>query len=164
MQFALYDFAATVPNDWNVYLDRKSSYEAGHVRFTTPSRTNVDIVWAKLDEYKKRFPSVDAFLENYFDTMRKNRNVKTFEPTKGIERTTDEHTFLPHEFAYKHKAQLSRAFSQRIVGVALYDQHSDRFGIIYSRWDPDKENPEEPAIRDAVKSFDCLCNKGTKLS
>ena len=163
MKFAIYDFEITVPKEWKIAIDKKSSYVSGMVGFTTVKGTAADLIWENLDRYMSKHTSVEAFLENYFEGMKNNRNIKTIEINKGLTKTTNEHTFLPHEFRYDYKQPLSRGFSQKVIGVAMYDLHSNRFAIVFSRWDPNKENPDEPSIREALGTFDCLCNKGTNL-
>ena len=163
MRFSCYDFNTVLPNDWKVAIDKKSQYGSGIISFITPKGIALDIVWEGLDRYKVKAPTVEAFINNYFDEMKKNRNIKSLEVVKGIPATADEHETFPHEFTYEYKQPLSRGVSLKIVGLSMYCLHSNRFVVVYSKSDPKKENPDEAAIREVIKTFGCSCNKNAKL-
>lgn len=162
LRFALYDFEMQVPNDWKLSIDRKSQYGAGIMSFSTPHGSTLDIIWENLEKHRSKSPTVEDFLNNYIEEMKKNKNVKSIDFTKESPTRTEEHESLPHEFTYVYKQPFSKAVSMKIVSKCLYCLHSNRFIIVYSRFDPKKENPDEPVIRDAIKSFDCHCTKNTK--
>lgn len=162
MKFALYDFEMSIPNEWKLQIDRKSQYASGIISFSTPNGSTLDIIWENLEKHRSKNPTIDDFLNNYIEEMKKNKNVKSVEFSKGPSIKTEDHEYLPHEFTYVYKQPFSRTISLRIVSKCLYCLHSNRFVIIYSRFDPKKENPDEPAIRDAIKSFECLCASNPK--
>jgi len=163
MKFSCYDFNVVVPNEWKVAIDKKSQYGSGIISIATSKGVSLDIVWEDLDRYKAKAPTVEAFINNYFDEMKNNRNIKSLETVKGTPVAADEHEVLPHEFTYEYKQPLSRGVSLKIVGLSMYCLHSNRFVVVYSKMDPKKENPDEAAIRDAMKTFGCSCNKNAKL-
>jgi hypothetical protein len=163
MRFSCYDFNVVMPNEWKVAIDKKSQYDKGIISFSTPKGNTLDIVWENLERYKVKAPSVEAFINSYFDDMKKNRNVKSLDYKKGFFVAADEHETLPHEFTYEYKPVLGRGVTMKIVGLSMYCLHSNRFVVMYSKMDPKKENPDEAAVREAIGTFNCSCNKNAKL-
>jgi len=163
MKFSCYDFDIVIPNEWKVAIDKKSQYGSGIISIATPKGVTLDIVWENLERYKAKAPTVEAFLNNYFDEMKKNRNIKSLDVVKGNPVTANEHETFPHEFTYEYKPTLSRGATLKIIGLSMYCLHSNRFVVLYSKMDPKKENPDDAAIREAIKTFECSCNKNAKL-
>lgn len=164
MKFSCYDFNITIPNDWKVFIDnKKSQYGSGIISFATPKNITLDIVWENLDRHKAKASTVEAFISKYFDEMKKDRNIKSFDYVKGTPVVADEHEAIAHEFTYEYKRALSRGVKLKIIGLSMYCLHSNRFVILYSKSDPKKENPYEAAIREAITTFHCSCNQNAKL-
>lgn len=159
MKVALYDFEVCVPNEWKVVIGPKSEYKAGMVAFKPSSDPNetLDLIWEDLTKHKERNPDVEAFIENYFNNMRKNSEIKSFECKRGDVIRRGDHSFLPHEFTYLYKRYMRKAFDQKIIGMAMYDLHSNRFAIFYTKIDPKKGRADEEALRAAIGSLNCTC-------
>jgi hypothetical protein len=163
MRFSCYDLNLVIPNEWKVAIDKKSQYGSGIISFATPKNITLDIVWENLERHKAKASTVEAFISKYFDEMKKNRDIKSLDYIKGTPVVADEHETLLHEFTYEYKRRLSRGLTLKIIGLSMYCLHSNRFVILYSKSDPKKDNPYEVAIRDAIKTFNCSCNKNAKL-
>lgn len=161
MKFAIYDFEMNIPSDWSVNLDRRSKYGSGNTAITTTNRGNMQMLWDNLDKYKEKYPSVEAYIDSYFERMQRNKSVKNFETSKGMLRSEEEHNVLPHEFSYTIRNTFGRTASRKVRGVLIYDNHSNRFAILYNSWDSAKENPDENAIKEVLRTFECRCNKAT---
>lgn len=163
MKFSCYSFNITIPNEWKVFIDKKSQYSSGIISFAAPNNITLDIVWENLDRHKAKASTVEAFISKYFDEMKKDRNIKSFDYVKGTPIIADEHETIPHEFTYEYKRAFSRGVKLKIIGLSMYCLHSNRFVILYSKSDPKKENPYEAAIREAITTFNCSCNQNAKL-
>jgi hypothetical protein len=161
MKFAIYDLETRIPSNWTITLDRRSVYTGGAAAIMTPNKNNMQLYWDRLEKYTGKNPSVESYIGDYFERMKNTKSVKTFETSKGILRSEDEHEILPHEFNYVNKPALGRSTSKRVMGALMYDKHSNRFAILYSSWDATKENPDESAIKEAIRTFECRCNKTT---
>ncbi len=159
MKFALYDFEATVPKEWKIAIEPKTVYASGMIAFKPTSNPNesVDLLWEDLAKHKEKSPDVESFMDAYFANMKKNPDMKSFEPTKGSVIVRGEHSFLPHEFTYTYKRYMRKGFQQKIIGMAMYDLHSNRFAIFYAKIDLEKGRENEPTLRAAINSLNCTC-------
>jgi hypothetical protein len=159
MKVSLYDFEVTVPNDWKIALEPKSGYASGMVAFKPTSNPNesVDLIWEDLAKRLEKNPTVESFMEQYFSSMKNSRDMQSFECTKGSIITRGEHSYLPHEFTYTYKRYMRKGFTQRIIGTALYDKHSNRFAIFYSKISKEKGQADEDARKAVVNSLNCSC-------
>jgi len=158
MKFAIYDFEMTLPNDFRVTVDKKSGYESGYINLASPAGAALNFVWENLDKHKSQFASVDAFVENSFNIMKKNKNVKEFNSKKDFLKSEMEHEYLPHEFSYTFKQPLSKGVSKKIIGLAMYDNHSNRFAIVYAQLNLDNAPKDEGSIKQMINSFECKCS------
>jgi len=160
MDFAYYDFVLTVPNEWRIITEKKSEYGRGQIAFLPPKddKFSVDLLWENLDVYKSKGATVEAFIDNYFENLRKNRNIVDLETYKGELTKWEGHEMLYHEFKYTFKQMMRRGFTQHVVGIAIYDTHSNRFIISYAKIDPKKEAYENTA-RDIIRTFHCNCSE-----
>jgi hypothetical protein len=159
MKFAYYDFNLTVPDDWKLFTEKKSEHDKGLIAFTTPKGdTSVDLAWESLDGYKSKGATVEAFIDNYFENLRKNRTLIDLETYKGELVKYPDHEMLLHEFKYTFRQMFRRSFTQRVIGIAMYDTRANRFSILYSKINKGKEGYEN-TIRDILKTFKCTCNE-----
>ena len=159
MKVALYDFEVTIPNDWKVAIEPKSEYKSGMIAFKPTSNPNesVDLIWEDLAKRKEKSPDLESFIEQYFSSMKSNRDITSFETTKGSLITRGSHSFLPHELTYSYKRYMRKGFTQQIIGMAMYDTHSNRFAVLYTKIDKVKGQGEEEARRLAINSLNCAC-------
>lgn len=159
MRVALYDFEMTVPNDWKIAIEPKSEYKSGIVALKPTSNPNesVDLVWEELAKRIEKYPTVESFIEQYFNSMKGVRDVKNFQVSKGSVITRGGHSLLPHEFSYTYKRYMRKEFTQQVIGMAMYDTHSSRFAIIYAKIDKTKGQGEEASRRSVIDSFNCAC-------
>lgn len=166
MKFALYDLEVAVQKDWKVAIGPKTEYKAGMVAFKPSSNPNesLDLLWEDLTKHKEKSPDVQSFMEQYFSNMRKNPDMKSFEATKGEVITRGEHSFLPHEFTYTFKRYMRKGFAQKIIGIAMYDLHSNRFAIFYTKVDLEKGQANESVLRAAISSLNCTCGDDARSS
>ena len=162
MKFACYDLEMSVPNDWRLGIDKKSGYASGTLSFTTPAGMTVEAVWEDLERHSQKYPTVEAFMNSYFEMMRTDRHVKDFRVDDARPIVEGGHESYPHEITFTYKRGLGKTVSQKMVGIAIYCRPSNRFIIVYSRIDPDKPNDDEMAVRDSLKSFECT-NRDAKL-
>mgnify|MGYP001270302697 CR=1 FL=1 len=163
MKVTLYDFEVTIPNDWKIAIEPKSDYKSGMIAFKPTSNPNesVDLIWEDLAKRKEKSPDVESFMEQYFNSMKNNRDIKSFEATKGSLITRGGHSILPHEFSYSYKRYMRKGFTQQIIGMTMYDTHSNRFAVFYAKIDKEKGQPEEEARRSAINSLNCTCEGST---
>ncbi len=160
MKVALYDFEISVPNDWKISIAPKAEYKSGMIAFKPTSNPDesVDLIWEELGKHAERSPTVDVFLEQYLSNMKNNRDIKSFESTTGSIITRGGHSFLPHEFTYSFKRYMRKGFTQHIIGMVMYDTHSNRFAIFYSKIDREKQQAgQEEARRRVINSLNCTC-------
>lgn len=159
MKFALYDLEVAVQKEWKVAIGPKTEYKSGMVAFKPSSNPNesLDLLWEDLTKHKEKNPNVESFMEQYFSNMKKNPDMKSFEVTKGEVITRGEHSFLPHEFTYTFKRYMRKGFAQKIIGISMYDLHSNRFAIFYTKIDTEKGHVDEQALRAAISSLNCTC-------
>jgi hypothetical protein len=159
MKVALYDFEVTVPNDWKIAIAPKAEYKSGMIALKPTSNSNesVDLIWEELAKHVERSPTVDVFLEQYFSNMKNSRDIKSFEATRGSVITRGGHSYLPHEFTYSFKRYMRKGFTQQIIGMVMYDTHSNRFAIFYAKIDKEKQQAEEEARRLVINSLNCSC-------
>jgi hypothetical protein len=159
MKFSYYDFNLTVPDDWKLLTEKKSEHGKGQVAFMPPKGdTSVDLLWESLDLYKSKGATVEAFIDNYFENLKKNRSLIDLETYKGELVKYAEHEMLLHEFKYTFHQMLRRGFTQRVIGIAMYDTHANRFAILYCKINKGKEGYEN-TVRDILKTFKCTCNE-----
>jgi hypothetical protein len=159
MKFSLYDFEVTIPKDWKLAIGPKTDYNAGTIAFKPTSNPNesLDLIWEDLAKHMEKSPTVEIFMEQYFSNMKKSPDIKSFDVTKGSVITRGEHSFLSHEFTYDFKRYMRKGFTQKIIGMAMYDLHSNRFAIFYAKVDLAKGQADEDLRRAAVNSLNCTC-------
>lgn len=164
MKFAFYDLEVTVPKGWSIAFDPKTDYNAGiaALRPSTKSKDSLELHWGDLNIWKKKGPDVESFMEEYFNERKRDSDMKSFEVTKGQVIVRGEHNYLPHEFTYTFKRIMKKGFTQKIIGIAMYDLHSNRFGIFFSRIDPSQGDTDEASIRAVINSLNCTCDNETQ--
>lgn len=159
MKFSYYDFNLTVPDDWKLQTEKTSEHGKGGIAFMAPKGgTSVDLLWESLDNYKSKGATVDAFIDNYFENLRKKGHLTDLETYKGELVKYADHEMLLHEFKYTIPQLLRRGYLQRVIGIAMYDTHANRFAILYCKINKDKEGYEN-TVRDILKTFKCTCNE-----
>jgi hypothetical protein len=163
MKVALYDFEVTIPNDWKIAIEPKSEYKSGMIAFKPTSNPNesIDLIWEELTKRLEKNPTIESFIDQYFSSMKSSRDITSFETTKGSVITRGEHSFLPHEFTYSYKRYMRKGFTQKVIGTAMYDKHSNRFAIFYAKIDKEKDQGEESARRSVIGSLNCACEGST---
>lgn len=160
MKFSYYDFNLTVPDDWKLITEKKSERGKGQVAFMPPKGdTSVDLLWESLDSYKTKGATVDAFIDNYFENLKKNGSLIDLETYKGELIKYAEHEMILHEFKYTYRQMLRRGFTQRVIGIAMYDTHTNRFAILYYKFNAAGKEGYENTVRDILKTFKCTCNE-----
>jgi hypothetical protein len=166
MRFALYDFEVQAQKEWKVIIDKKAEYKSGMVAFKPTPNPNesLDLIWEDLTKHKEKSPDVETFMEQYFSNMKKNPDIKSFEPIKGEVIKRGEHSYLPHEFTYEFKRYMRRGFNQKIIGMTMYDLHSNRFAIFYAKIDLEKGQTNEAMLREGINSLNCTCEIGSSKS
>lgn len=159
MKVALYDFEVTVPNDWRIAVEPKSEYKSGMIAFkpTSNPTESVDLIWEDLTKRIEKNPTVEGFMEQYFASMKSSRDITSFQANKGSVITRGEHSYLPHEFTYSYKRYMRKGFTQQIIGTVMYDKHSNRFAIFYSKINKEKGQAEEDARKAVINSLNCTC-------
>jgi hypothetical protein len=176
MKFIAFDLEMKIPDDLSMVTASASSasigprprqgapnvnYNSGRIIFSSPTSPVIDLLWERLDNYKKESPSVNAYLDSSFNNIKTSKRVSDFDSKKGVLRTSPEHEYMTHELTYTVKAQtFSKPSSRSHIGVAMYDYHSNRFAILFASWDVNIAHPDESIYREMVNSFNCNCNKG----
>ncbi len=155
MKFAYYGFEFTIPKEWNVTFDKKTNYGSGMVNFETPGKIRLEHIWDSLEKYSKKHATLEAFMKSYFDSLRAN---KTYKCLNVIEEASigGDHEISRHEFSYTIKQTLSKAMPMKVLGMTMYCKATNRFIIVFSSLNQSKEIPEEPQLRDVLKSFSCI--------
>ena len=165
LKFCYYDFELSVPKDWVATFEKKVTYQSGMAYFTTPNNYKLDHFWDKLEKYTAKNPTAESFMKSYFDGLKKNKNLKELNIIEGSPVVNDCHETFPHEITYAIKAPLplTKTVKQKIIGNTIYCKATNRFIAIYTAFDTKKDNPDENAQREVIKSFTCSCNSDAKL-
>jgi len=159
MKFSYYNFNLTVPDDWKLLTEKKSEHGKGQVAFMPPKGgMSLDLVWESLDMHRLQGSTVEAFIDNYFENLRKNKSYINVETYKGELVKYADHEMLLHEFKYTILQFLRKGSPQRVIGIVMYDNHANRIAYLYCKINKDKEGYEN-TVRDILKTFKCTCNE-----
>ncbi|MFH1328532.1 MAG: hypothetical protein ABIH76_06820 [Candidatus Bathyarchaeota archaeon] len=78
VNFSVYDFKLTYPDDWNVLInDRLITPRNGNITFMSPEGFNINLTWRPLREVKRKYPTVNESADHMIDYMGKKRVVKS---------------------------------------------------------------------------------------
>ncbi|NIW13592.1 MAG: hypothetical protein GWN31_06590, partial [Candidatus Thorarchaeota archaeon] len=77
--FSIYGFEVEYPKDWIVELNPKSEKTTGEVAFHSPERDRMFVFWGVLEGAKKKYTSLDEYLEQTIQKVKKIRGVNSLE-------------------------------------------------------------------------------------
>jgi len=148
--FSVFDFEGEIPEGWRIQLSHKSDYFKGTLKLISPSKGEVDLLWAPLDRFKDQYPNPEAYFDSDFEKLKADKNITGLRIEKEAGEQTADHLSTFHKISY-----LEKQVQRRVMGVGIYCRKTDRFIILYCDYSSDKTVVPEQVIEKTLRSFRC---------
>jgi len=143
-KFAAYGVEVSIPEDWRIEFNAKTTREKGDVAFHSPKNNIFFVSWGKLAEAQRRFKSLEEHRDETIKRIRRDPNMKTVEIVSSVKETVSGHDGIISEVvAQKGKGFMSRsAPTHHIWSVHFYCPQTSRYYVVYSQVKVENEFPD----------------------
>ena len=157
--FSIHGFEVEYPKEWRVELHPKSKRKTGEVAFQSPERDRMFVFWGELEEAKKKFASLDEYVEKTIKKVKKSRDVNSVEVVERKELEINGHRAIFTNL----RATIIQGFllkrrkvPQNLWASHLYCEQTSRFFIVHGSPSSDERSTEHAKVYEHMqKSFRC---------
>lgn len=157
-KFAMYGFELSIPSDWRVELNPKTSREKGDVAFQSKKGNRIFVSWGPLAEAQNRFKTLEEHRDTNVERIRKGPDVTGVEVSDMKEVQVSGHRALvSHVTATVKAGMMSRRTTDRDVwSVHVHCPNVSRYYVVYSMTRDPTEFEDFSKVFNAVsESFSC---------
>lgn len=154
----MYGFEISIPNDWRIEVNSKSTRERGDVAFHSKLGNRFFISWGNLADVQKRFKSLEEHRDRNVKQISRGPDVKNVKMVDSHEEQIRGHTALFSYVAIDVKAGMisRRTYERELWSLHLHCPDSLRYYVVYCLLRDPSEYEEFPAIFNSVaKSLTC---------
>jgi len=164
LQVSLYGLSVKIPREWRVKIADRTSYESGGFSLVSPTAGDINVIWAQLDQFKRQYPTPEAYFETQFKQLEedaKKKRILDLSIDKRPWLLIPDHKALLYKVTYTTKPILGREVHRKVLGLGVYCEKSNRFIIIYNESSDEKNQKPMPddVILSVMESFRCLCDE-----
>ncbi len=132
-KFAMYGFEVTIPSNWRVEVNPKSTREKGDVAFHSKLGNRFFVTWGNLANVEGRFKSLEEHRDKNINQIRSGPDVKDVNVADSHEEQLLGHRALfSHVTADVKGGMFSRAsFEREMWSIHLYCPDRSRYYVVY---------------------------------